>query len=420
MSFRDLPLELVTIIVDHFYDDTKSLNLISLVSRPCLAACRTHLFKIIRMNTLNPSFNYKCAFWSAFLKRSSAVLPYVRELELGPPVFQLCARDFTMGSSHWVDVVDSGLPSIHNECVELILSGATNVHRVALRFEYQSWKNFSPSFQRAVVDLIRRDSVSSLTIEDIVAFPIQILSHCRRLRDLSLFCVDSTPDEFNPMQPPRSVDLKDVPKGCLQSLTLFESDSCITSLERVLSAPESYLAASNLQRLSVNMTGSDGQLALMELSNSARSITTLELRYKYCDLTGFTSLRTLFISISYYSCYRPLQALALFFTKFRSTSHLTELSILLRLEVENSDRSSPSSQELTRICSSKDWQLVQQSLVLSHSFLLLNKLNIVFRPRDVATITSDYLNLSLHLCLLQSMPNLYALTNPTIKIHDGA
>lgn len=278
MSFRDLPLELVTIIVDHFYDDTKSLNLISLVSRPCLAACRTHLFKIIRMNTLNPSFNYKCAFWSAFLKRSSAVLPYVRELELGPPVFQLCARDFTMGSSHWVDVVDSGLPSIHNECVELILSGATNVHRVALRFEYQSWKNFSPSFQRAVVDLIRRDSVSSLTIEDIVAFPIQILSHCRRLRDLSLFCVDSTPDEFNPMQPPRSVDLKDVPKGCLQSLTLFESDSCITSLERVLSAPESYLAASNLQRLSVNMTGSDGQLALMELSNSARSITTLELR----------------------------------------------------------------------------------------------------------------------------------------------
>lgn len=279
MSFQDLPLELIHLVVDHFYDDTRSLKPISLVSRLCLAACRTHLFKILRMNTLNPSFNYKCTFWKAFLGRSSAVLPYIKELELGPPVFQLRARDLNMCAKHWADVMGSGLPSIHNECVELILLGAIHVQKVTLRFEYQSWLNFSPSFQRAIVDLIGRTSLSSLSIEDIVAFPIGILSSCRRLCDLSLISVESSPSECDPIQWPNSVNLKkNIRKGHLQSLTLFASDGCITSLERVLSAPDSGLAVSNLQRLAVNMTGSDGQLALMELSHSATSITTLELR----------------------------------------------------------------------------------------------------------------------------------------------
>lgn len=142
----------------------------------------------------------------------------------------------------------------------------------------------------------------------------------------------------------------------------------------------------------------------------------LSLGYKYCDLTAFPNLRTLLISLSY-NCYRPLQALALFLSKSRPANSLAEFSIHFRLDVENSERSS---QELTRICTNKDWQLVQRSLIVDNAFPSLSKLNIVFRPRDVATFISDYLNLSLHLCLLKSMPALYALTNPTIEIYDGA
>ncbi|KAH9481147.1 hypothetical protein JR316_0005667 [Psilocybe cubensis] len=169
------------------------------------------------------------------------------------------------------------------------------------------------------------------------------------------------------------------------------------------------------------MTGSDGQLALIKLSHSASSITTLELRlsdhigHKFCSLGDFPELRILKLSISYDS-FRPLHVLALFLSKSQPAKKLAEISIHLRLDAENFERSS---QELTRICSNKDWQLVQQTLIMEAAFPSLSKLNIVFRPKDVATFISDYLNLSLNLCLLKSMPTLYAQTHPKIDIYDA-
>ncbi|KDR68561.1 hypothetical protein GALMADRAFT_146218 [Galerina marginata CBS 339.88] len=421
MSLDQLPLELVTLIVDTFRDDREFLKTISLVSRPFLNACRTHLFTTLRIHSLNPSFNYKCSAWSKFLRTSSALLPYLRVLELGPPIFRLRARNPALCSKHWTATLRRGLPSIHDDRIEFIMAGATNVHTVTLRFEFQSWRNFSLSFQRTVINLVRRESVSSISIEDAVDFPLHALGICRRLRDLSLISVNRR-EQLNIEEGP--IDRQGhARRGHLQSLTLFASDECVEHLVRILTSPRSTLDLSRLQMLSVNTTGTDGRNALKRIPASARSITTLELRlsdqkeYDLCDLNLFPNLRTLFISASYNRLRRPIVALSHFLSRSPSRSTLEELKILFRQDVPEFEEEK-SSQELTRICTNRDWRVLEQKLTLHNQFSSLRKMILVFRPKDVTTFMSEYLRLSLHLSLVEVMPKLYALTSPTIEVND--
>ncbi|KAF8910479.1 hypothetical protein CPB84DRAFT_1763787 [Gymnopilus junonius] len=410
MSLQVLPLELISIIVDEFKEDKQSLKTISLVSPPFLNACRTHLFTVLRINTLNPSFDYKCGAWDSFLRRSSALLPYIRVLELGPPVFRLGSRDHALCSSHWTSVLNRGLPSIHDERIQFIMAGVTNVQTVTLRFEFQSWRSFSPDFQGAVLDLIKRESVSSLSIEDVVDFPFQSFGDCRRLRDLSLISVVAPQQQSNEIQHKRGpIDYR----GHLDSLTAIASDQCIASLVDVLSRPSS----------SLDLSCSDGRNALSKVPVYTASITTLELRlnsekeYDLCDLKRFPNLCTLFISGTYSRSRRPIFSLSRFLSRSGKSSKLEELKILLRQDVPEFE-AIRSTQELERICMSRDWRELEQKLTIRCQFPALRKMSLAFRPKDMTIFLNEYLTMSLHLCLVQAMPTLYALTNPTIEVYD--
>ncbi|CAA7269448.1 unnamed protein product [Cyclocybe aegerita] len=417
MSLNDLPLELVNIIVDHFSDDVKALKTLALISRPFLSTCRTHLFTSLRLNTLHPSFSYKCVSWTKILQRSSEILPYIRVLELGPPVFRLRARDPKLSSEHWNGVHNSGLPSIHDDRVQAIMKGAVNAQNVTLRFEFQTWNRFSATFQQCVLDLVRRDSISTLSLEDAVALPLHKLRTCRRLRNLSLISI-SNPQEFHSdddMEPDHNT------RGHLESLTLYVSDECV---EPLFGSPASPLDVSNLQRLAVNTTGSDGRKALEIIPSIAQSITILELRvddgkgYDLCSLDNFPALSSLLISATYDRHARSLLTLASFFSKTQNPSKLDQLQILLRHDVPQLEHEK-GSHDLMRLCAHNDWQTFDQSLLGRNMFPMLRVMKLVLRPKDVTTFINAHLISTLHLSLIKVMPRLYALTNPTIEVFDG-
>jgi hypothetical protein len=172
--------------------------------------------------------------------------------------------------------VDQRVPSIHDPRVQTIIRHALNPQTLILRFEFQTWKNFSPTFQNTIIEVIQRGTASSLSLEDVVDFPIVALSGCRYLRELSLISFHI----FDSVEAPGSSEDEVLveSKGYLESLTLFASDQYVKNLINVLSFPRSLLDLTKLRRLSINVTGSDGRLAMKNIPLVARGITTLELR----------------------------------------------------------------------------------------------------------------------------------------------
>jgi hypothetical protein len=211
----------------------------------------------------------------SLLNHSTDFLASLRILELGPAVFRYHTRD-KVYSDHWIQIVEQRVPSIHDSRVQTIIRHALNPQILILRFEFQAWKNFSPTFQDTVIELIQRGTVSSLSLEDVVDFPIVALSGCRYLRELSLVSFHI----FESVEGPRSSEDEalEESKGYLESLTLFASDQYVKNLINVLSLPRSLLDLTKLRRLSINLTGSDGQLAINNIPLVARGITNLELR----------------------------------------------------------------------------------------------------------------------------------------------
>ncbi|KAJ3493801.1 hypothetical protein NLJ89_g10934 [Agrocybe chaxingu] len=319
------------------------------------------------------------------------------------------------------------------------MKGAVNAQNVTLRFEFQTWHRFSTAFQQCVVDLVRRASISTLSLEDAVALPLHELRACRRLRDLSLISI-SNPQEFHP---DNDIEPECNTGGHLESLTLYVSDECVEPLFR---SPASLLDVSNLQRLAVNATGSDGRKALEIIPSIAQSLTALELRvddgkgtvfrgfildlltgakeplvitgYDLCLLDNFPVLSSLLISASYDRHARSLITLASFFSKTQNQSKLEQLQILLCHNVPQLEHEK-GSHDLMRLCAHNDWQTLDQSLVGRNMFPMLRTLKLVFRPKDVTTFINAHLISTLHLSLIKVMPRLYALTTPTIEVFDG-
>ena len=275
-TINDLPTEVLTHILEYFQDDINSLEKFSLISRPFLIICRKFLFSTLRLNSLGSSFNYQCDKWMSILNYSTDFIASLQILELGPPIFRLHSCDRKASSDHWIEIVNQRVPSIHDSRVQTIIRHALNPRTLILRFEFQAWKNFSLTFQEAVTELIQRGTVSSLSLEDVVDFPMVALSGCRYLRDLSLISSNICESIEDPELPQDAV--LGGTKGSLESLTLFASDQCVENLISVLSSPQSLLDLTNLQRLSVNATGSDGRYAMRKIPLIARHITTLELR----------------------------------------------------------------------------------------------------------------------------------------------
>ena len=274
-TINDLPTEILARILEHFQDDLGSLKTFALISRPFLFICRKHIFSTLRLTSLGSSFNYQCDRWMSLLNHSTDFVASLRILELGPAVFRYHTRD-KVYSDHWIQIVDQRVPSIHDSRVQTIIQHALNPQTLILRFEFQAWKNFSPTFQDTVIELIQRGTVSSLSLEDVVDFPMVALSGCRYLRELSLISFHI----FEPVEGPGSSDDEalEESKGYLETLTLFASDQCVENLISVLSFPRSLLDLTKLRRLSINLTGSDGRLAIKKIPLVARGITTLELR----------------------------------------------------------------------------------------------------------------------------------------------
>ena len=274
-TINDLPTELLARILEYFQDDLSSLKTFSLISRPFLSICRKRLFSTLRLNSLGSSFNYQCDRWISLLNHSTDFVASLRILELGPAVFRHHIRD-KVYSDHWIQIVDQRVPSIHDSRVQTIIRHALNPQTLILRFEFQAWKNFSPTFQDTVIELIQRRTVSSLSLEDVVDFPMVALSGCRYLRELSLISFHISESIEGPGS--SEDEVLEETKGYLESLTLFASDQYVENLINVLSLPRSLLDLTKLRRLSINLTGSDGRLAMKNIPLVARGITTLELR----------------------------------------------------------------------------------------------------------------------------------------------
>ncbi|KAF8150157.1 hypothetical protein B0H34DRAFT_732807 [Crassisporium funariophilum] len=428
MTINDLPLELITQIIGHYRTDRDSLKAFSLVSRAFLSICRMYLFDRLRINSIDPSFSFRCALWSDLSTRSPEILSHLRVLELGPPIFRLRARDPLLSSDHWSAVMERGVPSIHDTRIQSIMDGAVNAHSVTLRFEFQNWHSFSPAFQRVVINLIQRESVSSLSLEDVVDFPMHALSNCRYLKHLSLIQVNDS-GHLDLGQYPISYHVPgDFPvassKGWLESLTLFASDGCVDSFVRNLSDPGSILDLTRLKRLSVNATGTDGRVALSKVPLIAQSITTLELRvsdgkgkYEQCRPVNFRKLKSLIISlpIKHGRIGRPIRDLALFVTEFRS--QVVKLNIHFRREDSESGHEPKSHIVLILMCANTDWQALEQDLAVQGRFPALSQMTVVWRPRDIPELMTAGLGHYLEHILLKMMPTLSKRMQPTLQVY---
>lgn len=458
LTINDLPTEVLTRILEYFENDLSSLKTFSLVSRPFLSICRKRLFSTLRLNSLGFSFNHKCDEWMSLLNRSTDFITSLQILELGPAVFRFHTRD-KVYSDHWIQVIDQKVPSIHDSRVQTIIRHALNPQTVILRFEFQAWKDFSLTFQEVVTELIQRKTVSSLSLEDVVDFPMVALSGCRYLRELSLISFnicESAEDSGLSLD-----EVLEGSKSYLESLTLFASDQCVKNLISVLSSSRSTLDLTRLRRLSINSTGSDGLFAMKKIPLIARGITTLELRvggqsgtfsftislslfffsiqknvkrymptkkwvffsevdYDVCNLCNFPNLRSLLISLSYNCRKRPIRDLATFLSKSDSStpSTLEELRILFRHEVQ-ALQLEILPQDTLYLFQHKDWRIVEHELGLLNLFPALRKLCLGLRPKDVGAFMNESLRLRCISSLGQLMPTLYAMMGPTIEVFDG-
>jgi len=271
-TINDLPTELLTDILAYFQDDLSSLKTFSLISRPFLSVCRKYLFTTLRLNSFGSSFDSQCDSWMTILN-NSIDLSSLQILELGPPILRLPSHAY---SNHWNQLMERKVPSIHDQRVQTIIQRALNPHIVILRFEFQSWKDLSVTFQEAFIELVQRETVTSLSLEYAVDFPMAGLSRCRYLRELSLISFNISESVVGPGL--FEDEVSGGSKGYLESLTLFASDECVETMINVLSSSQSLLDLTQLRRLSINSTGEDGRLAMKKIPLIARCITILELR----------------------------------------------------------------------------------------------------------------------------------------------
>ena len=384
----------------------------------------------------------------SLLNHSPDFVESLRILELGPAVFRYQTRD-KVYSDHWIQIVDQRVPSIHDSRVQTIIRHALYPQTLILRFEFQSWKNFLPIFQDTFTELIQRGTVSSLSLEDVVDFPMEALTGCRYLRELSLISLHI----LEPVEGSESSEDEalEESKGYLESLMLYASDQYVKNLINVLSFPRSLLDLTKLRRLSINLTGSDGRLAIKNIPLVARGITTLELRisgqngkylltiyypikikiyinmgfpskadYDTCNLRVFPNLRSLLISTSYNRHKQPIRDLATFLSKpdDSTPSKLEELKILFRHDVQALQHER-SPQDTMHMFQHKDWKIMEQKLKPLNLFPTLGKLRLGLRPKDVMTFMSEPLRLSCISSLGQLMPTLYAVMEITIEVFDG-
>ncbi|KAF9533999.1 hypothetical protein CPB83DRAFT_844926 [Crepidotus variabilis] len=426
MTFNDLPQELLSLIVDELLDTKANLKTLSTVSRSFLSLCRLHLFSTLRFNGLNPSFDYKCRALSDIIKRDKSILLNVRVLEIGPPVFRLRERAPNLLSEHWGKMLRSGLPSIHDDRIRQIIEGARNVQSITLRFEHQSWLKFSTPFRNTILNAIRRSAVSFLSLEDISDFPIHALRACSGLHDLSLICINSVSANSEG-------ETDEVPESqtFLHGLTLYLSDECAGPLMRSLLATSSALSPVHLQRLSTSATCNTLWLTLQEMPTITRSITSLELRidrqegygggYGKCNLNDFPSLRSLLVSTPYIRQKRSIYHLQHFFEKALLATELQELAVFLRHEAVGFEaeefEGAFGSQDLIEICQDRDWLRLERQLT-SGRFPSMSKLEIVFRPKDVASFMNETLQSVLQQHLMRNVVNLHRMANPSIEIYN--
>lgn len=310
----DIPLEILFIILRNFRGDPRTLKTLALVSRPFLLIARGFLFARIKLATLNPHFSRHASRLARLFSHEPALCYSIRELELGPAVLRMSSDPVSaFHTSHWAAVHGQRLPSIHDYRVQFIMENAVNVRSLTLRFEYQDWHNLSPAFQDSVTRLVTRDSIVTLRIEDVINFPLHIISKSRSIRHLSLGFVAQHPapltraawDQNNWTTQShgsthRVTSLKNTGThypSKLASLTLFESDDCVPALLQ-------HLDLTKLRRLSVNATGFDGRAALKEITEVAQHLDTLEVRLSNQRLATLLlptlpTVKTLFLNLSF-------------------------------------------------------------------------------------------------------------------------
>ena len=277
MSLDSLPLQIVFAIARELRHDSRSLKALSLVSSSFLAVTRSFLFAKVRITSLNPSFNRRRDRLFRLFRSYPDALPHIHTLELGPPILRMGPNPISnFQTAHWDAVHRRQQPSIDDPRIQYIVDGAIGLRSLTLRFEYQDWNNFSPAFQQSVRNLIVRDSVTSLRIEDVVNFPFHILAECKHLKHLALaYVAQNTIPELDSVLGYRRPTLK---QGSLRSLTLFESDACVEALVSLLNDPRSSLGIRHLKHLTINMTGTDGRSALEIIPRVSPAIDVLEVR----------------------------------------------------------------------------------------------------------------------------------------------
>ncbi|KAF8175843.1 hypothetical protein BJ912DRAFT_1147003 [Pholiota molesta] len=411
MSINTFPQELISLIMDYLSDDRESLKAASLVSPVFLPTCQSHLFKHLCMTSFNPVFDYQYSAWADILRCSPDLLHYVKILEIGPPLL----RSRALWTTYFLDEIpseDTLHPLINDPRLESILAGIIHPVSVTLRFQLFQWRNILPSLQKEINRLIYHELLTSLSLEDVNDFPLDFLQDCRNLLHLSLIAVCPLHPEIVVEHSPCNN------KGFLDTLTLMTSDQCIEALISTLSASRSRLCLSRLRTLSINISLGNGADILRIISRAAPKVASISLRvidpsYSLYNPKDFPRLQNLVISASYSRRSQPIRAFASLLSKFNSRSTLEELTIHLRMDVPRQYVESRSHAEPPEtVCSDSDWQLVEEQCMVAGRFPSLRKMTLAFRPKDVKHVMSPYLPSY----LVKVMPNLYALTSPTIEL----
>lgn len=76
-------------------------------------------------------------------------------------------------------------------------------------------------------------------------------------------------------------------------------------------------------------------------------------------------------------------------------------------------------EELSRICSSSDWHILEQDVAAQRLLPSLEKMKLVFRTKDVAPFVNKTSLASLHSYLIPWMPKMNKHANINIEIADG-
>ncbi|PPR00108.1 hypothetical protein CVT24_008964 [Panaeolus cyanescens] len=453
VGINDLPVEILCMILDYHRGDTKQLKQFSLISKPLLFVCRRYLFLGMRIMEPIPSINRSTRSWRRILKRSPYIRSYIRTMELGPPIFRLLAKHHEKYSQHWTEVLTSRTPSIDSDIMCQIMASVHGVEKVTLRFEFQSWDNYSSHFKETVALVVQRRSVTCLNLEDSVDFPLELLSSSSSLRELSLVSVNLSDQASSRDSSPTPVSISDPSevekgesaeafgqRGRIESLLLFNSDDAVKQLVH-LSRPSTGLDLSGLKRLSVNMTGVDGRNALKLIPTVARSIETLELRMglnysglDLCSFDDFPTLKSLIISQSFNQSERhPIHKLLPFFFKTENTSKLEDLQLHYRCESPYANSCEMTQQDARRLIVSAEWRRLEACLLWNQhldgsgskfngepdtKYPLLRSVAVVLRPDDVAPFMTTNLEASLNVSLTGIVPRLHKATNIRVRINN--